>query len=107
MDEEIRFHVTLADGTEFDAVSDGAGNMIAEGVEEESFSPDNLSEVRVSENGGEAYVLENQVLRMFFVRKDGSVLIHFSEMDTLEKIEADYNAKIDYIAAMTGVDLDE
>ncbi len=108
MVENEEYRVTLADGTEFDGVPDGAGNIIvSEELDEEVLSPDNISEVQISVNGGEPYTLVNQVLRTFYYQGDGTTFIRLSEMTEIERLEADYNAKLDYLACMTGVDLDE
>lgn len=109
MDEATRYHVTLADGTEFDALDDRAGNMLVlkTDITEEALSADNLTSVEVAANGGEPRVLENQVLRTFYEYDNTHYLLWFSDMNDLEKVVADYSAKLDYIACMAGVDLDE
>ena len=108
MDERKEYRVTLADGTEYNAVSDGAGNLIITGtVDREDFSPDNLSQVILETDGQSQEIFENQVLRSFYERDDQSHLIRISDMTEIERLEADYTAKLDYLAMMTDVDLEE
>ena len=108
MDANEEYRIVLADGTEFDGVPDRAGNIIVpEELDREALSPDNLSEVQISVNGGEPYTLVNKVLRTFYYQGDGTTFIRLSEMTEIERLEANYNAKLDYLACMTGVDLDE
>lgn len=109
MDEATRYHVTLADGSEFDAVDDRAGNMLVlkTDISEDALSEDNLTAVEISMNDGEPVSFENQVLRTFYEFDNTRYLIRFTDMNDLEKIVADYSAKLDYIACMAGVDLDE
>lgn len=107
MDETKKYRITLADGTNFLAAPDGAGNFIAdEYIENEYFSTDNISEVIISDGNTVIGTLINQVLRTYYPVENGT-FFRLSDMTDLEKIEADYNAKLDYIACMTGVDLDE
>ena len=107
MDENKKYNITLADGTSLMATPDGAGNYIVDGEMDESvFSADNLSDVTIKDGGMVVDSLSNQVLRTYYLT-NGCTFIRFSEMTELERIEADYNAKLDYIACMTGVDLDE
>lgn len=81
------YHVTLSDGTAFDAVSDGAGNMMTEaGLEESVFSSENLSTITVSENGAAPYTLRNQVLRMFAPYMGSMLLIKFGDKTELETL---------------------
>ena len=108
MDVEKKYRITLADGTEFQARPDGAGNFIADGeIPEETFYDGNIYEIVISDGNTVVDTLFNQVLRTYYLTGTGKTFIRFSEMTELEKIEADYNAKIDYVACMTGVDLDE
>lgn len=92
MDEITSYRVTLADGTVFEAVSDGAGNMMTDaGLEESVFSSENLSAVTVSENGAAPYTLRNQALRMFAPYMGSKLLIKFgdkTEMETLKEENA-------------------
>ena len=108
MDENAQYRVTLADGTEFTGSPDGAGNIVSQGLlDPEDFTPDNLSEVQISIDEGEPDTYTNQVLRTFYYQGDGTTFIRLSDMTELERLELDYNAKLDYLACMTGVDLDE
>lgn len=87
MDENTIYRVTLADGTAFDAVSDGAGNMMADaGLDESVFTSANLSEVTISENGAEPYTLRNQVLRMFAPYGKDKLLIKLGDKTELETL---------------------
>lgn len=85
MDKNTTYHVILADGTGFDARSDGAGNLIcAERLEKEIFSNDNLSSVTV--NGEEN---EDQILRTFYYQADGSTFIRIADKTEMEKLKED------------------
>ena len=108
MDESKKYRITLKDGTAFTAKPDGAGNFIAdEEIPKGTLSEWNLSEVTISDNGVIVEVDTNQILRTHYFLDGGKTFIRFSDITELEKIEADYNSKLDYIACMTGVDLDE
>lgn len=108
MDENKTYRIRLADGTEFTAVHDGLGNYIADSiVDEEILNEVNLSEVQIMDGTTVIATVINQVLRTYYTISGNRTFIRFSDMNELEKIEADYNAKLDYIACMTGVDLDE
>ena len=108
MDENKRYNITLADGTSLMATPDGAGNYIVDGeIEEDVFSVDNLSDVTVKDGATVVDALSNQMPRTFYLIGNGKTFVRFSDMTEIEKIEADYIAKLDYIACMTGVDLDE
>lgn len=107
MDERTKYRITLADGTSFMAEPDGVGNFIADGIIDKNvFSSDNISEVTFSKDEMILETYTNQVLRTYYVTGD-KTFVRFSDMTELEQIEADYNSKLDYIACMTGVDLDE
>ena len=87
MDEITSYRVTLADGTVFEAVSDGAGNMMTEAELEESvFSSENLSTVTISENGAAPYTLSNQALRMFAPYMGSKLLIKLGDKTELETL---------------------
>lgn len=108
MDEKTRFTIILANGTSFTAEDDGVGNFItSSAITEDELSPDNIAEVTIKEGDATVATLYNQVLRTYYRTSDGGTFIRLSDMTELEKIEADYNSKLDYIACMTGVDLDE
>ena len=108
MDERKRYTIVLADGTLFVAEDDMAGNFIADTViEKDAFSPDNISEVTIMDGENVVDVRINQVLRTYYITEDNETFIRLDDMNDLEKIEADYNSKLDYITCMTGVDLDE
>lgn len=108
MDEVKKYHITLADGTAFEATPDGAGNYIADvELDEDVFSADNISEVTIKDGTIVIAELSNQILRTYYLTGNGETFIRISDMTDLEKLEADYTAKLDYIACMTGVDLDE
>lgn len=102
------YTIVLSNGTSFIAEDDGVGNLITStSISEDELSPDNIAEVTVKEGDATVAILYNQVLRTYYRTSDGGTFIRLSDMTELEKIEADYNAKLDYIACMTGVDLDE
>lgn len=102
------YTVVLSDGTSFVVQDDGVGNFITStAISEDELSPDNITEVTIKEGNATVATLYNQVLRTYYPTGDGGTFIRLSDMTELEKIEADYNAKLDYIACMTGVDLDE
>ena len=71
MDEVTTYHVTLADGTEFDARPDGAGNMIcAEHLDKEIFSPENLSSVTINDIEYEDQILRTEKTEMEKLKDD-------------------------------------
>ena len=108
MDENKKYNITLADGTSLMATPDGAGNYLVDGeIEEDVFSMDNLSEVTVKDGTTVIDTFSNQIPRTFYLIGNGKTFVRFSDMTELERLEADYNSKLDYIACMTGVDLDE
>lgn len=108
MDERKEYNIILADGTALHGVSDGVGNFIIDGtIEKDALSPANLSEVQIKIDDMLIDSVSNQVIRTHYFLNDGKTFIRFSDMTELEKIEFNYNAKLDYIACMTGVDLDE
>lgn len=79
------YQVTLSDGTIFEAMSDGAGNMICnKRLEKAIFSPANLSHIIIVENGAES-IYENQALRTFYYQADGSTFIRFGDKTEMEK----------------------
>lgn len=85
MDEVTMYRVTLADGTEFFARPDGAGNMIsAERLDKDLFSNENLSSVTID---GAEY--EDQILRTFYYLADGSTFIRIAEKTEMEKLRED------------------
>lgn len=88
MDERTIYRVTLADGTAFDAVSDGAGNMMTDAALEESvFSSENLSTITISENEAAPYTLKNQALRMFAPYMGSKLLIKFGDKTEIETLK--------------------
>lgn len=90
MDEKAMYHVTLADGTEFDGVSDGAGNMIVPaGIDESVFTLENLKTVLVSVNGGEAEELHDQILRSCRSMGKAGTFVCFNSMTNYERMEAE------------------
>ena len=102
------YTVILSDGTSFVAEDDGVGNFITStAISEDELLPDNIAEVTIKDDDITVDVRYNQVLRTYYPTGDGGTFICLSDMTELEKIEADYNSKLDYIACMTGVDLDE
>lgn len=102
------YTIVLSNGTSFVAEDDGVGNLVTStSISEDELSPDNIAEVTIKEGDATVVTLYNQVLRTYYPTGDGGTFIRLSDMTELEKIEADYNAKLDYIACMTGVDLDE
>lgn len=107
MEPNTQYTFELADGTTFTGISDGAGNYVTTGLDSADLTPDNLSRVAVSENGGAEYVLVNQVLRTCYSLGGNQLFVRFSDMNQVEELQADYNAKLDYLAAMTGVDFDD
>lgn len=108
MDEIKKYNITLLDGTSLIATPDGAGNFIVDGeIEESVFSVDNLSKVTVKDGTTVIDTFSNQMPRTFYLIGNGKTFVCFSDITELERLEADYNSKLDYIACMTGVDLDE
>lgn len=88
------YHITLADGTEFDAHSDGIGNLIcADTLDNKIFSDDNLALVTIEENGGIS-VYTNQLLRTFYYQPDGSTFIRIDEKTEMEKLKTEYETAI-------------
>ena len=86
INEPVMYHVTLSDGTELTAQSDGVGNMICiETLDKDLFSDENLARVTIEENGGVS-VYENQTLRTFYHQNDGSTFIRIDEKNEMEKL---------------------
>lgn len=85
MAEETKVHVTLADGTEFDATPDGAGNFIISDIDESVFTDVSLSEV-VIEGDGWTDTFVDQVLRDFTEVAEG-IRIRLSERNDIEKLQ--------------------
>ena len=107
MDATTQYTFELADGTTFTGISDGAGNYVTTGLNSTDLTPDNLSRVVVTDEYGVEQELTNQVLRTCYTTGEGRLFIRFGDMSQMELLEADYTAKLDYLAAMTGVELDD
>ena len=73
-------------------------------IEESALGRWNLSVVDVKD-GNVTTRFTNQVLRTYYPMSGGRTFIQFSDMTDLERIEDDYNSKLDYIAMMTEVEL--
>lgn len=87
MDDRTRYHVTLVDGIEFEAVSDGVGNLIIDDdIAEEAFEKDNLKTVIIQEGETEPYMLNNQINRCYIPYGDGKVMIRLDSMTETEKL---------------------
>lgn len=104
MAENQKVNVTLANGISFEAMPDGVGNLIVDSLDESALSVSNLSEVTI-ESDGRTDIYSRQVLRCY-QQVNGGIRIRLSDMTDLERLDADYNAKLDYLAMMTDVDLE-
>ena len=91
MAEESKVHVMLADGTEFDALPDGAGNLIVSDIGKSVFTDSNLNEVTI-EDGRRKDTFVDQVLRDF-TEVAGGIRIRLSERNDIEKIQKE-NAQL-------------
>ena len=88
MEESKRYTITLADGTEFDAVSDGVGNLITEDeITSEMFSKENLQTVTIREGEAEPYTLHDRVNRTFMPYGEGRIMIRIDEKTNMEKLQ--------------------
>lgn len=93
MDESALYHVTLTDGTEFEAISDGAGNLITEAeVTSEMFQKENLKTVTIREDDNEPYVLHDQVNRTFMTYGEGKIMIRLDDKTIMEKLQDENTA---------------
>lgn len=88
------YHITIADGTEFDAQPDNVGNLIcAERLDKGIFTDDNLARVTIEANGTVS-VYTNQILRTFYHQPDGTTFIRIDEKTEMEKLKTEYEATI-------------
>ena len=98
MNKTVILHVTLSDGSEFNATSDGVGNMrCTEMLDDDLFSDENLARVTIEENG-DISVYEDLILRTFYHQSDGSTFIRIDEKNEMEKLEhniTQYRAVLD------------
>ncbi len=101
MNEEL-YTITLYDGTVIENLTLNGNNFISQtDVGEDVLSLANLSHINI--NGIE---YADMVLRNYWEGSDGWHIV-ISEATAQEKFEATVNAKIDYIAMMEDIDLDE
>ena len=88
MADETKVTVKLADGTQFGAMPDGAGNYIIDNsIDVSVFTQAALSKVIITEDGHEQTYL-NQVLRTYYAYDIGSILIRLDGMTDYEKLES-------------------
>lgn len=99
--EEL-YTITLYDGTVIENLTLNGNNFISQtDVGEDNFSLANLSHITIND-----IEYTDMVLRNYWQDTDGWHII-ISEATPQEKFEARINAKIDYIAMMEEIDLDE
>lgn len=105
--DEKNYTVILADGTTLEYVSKLETGQWYTGKldNKEIFSADNLSYITIQFEDLEE-IFEDQVLNAYW-EDDSYSYFEFRDMNAFERLQVEYDAKIDYIAAMTGVDLDE
>lgn len=104
MDE---YKITLADGTVLEHIKklETGQFYTLEALDEELFDNNNLTTVYIELNN--LYEgLFAQTCDVFY-RRDGFTYFQFRDLTDLERLKFEYEAKLDYLAAMTGVDLDE
>lgn len=97
----------LVDNTILEVFDDSAGNWLThDEIDENILSEDNTSHVIVTEPDGKVFEYFNLISNGIFIWRDYKGF-RLRERTDLEKIQLESDAKIDYLAAMTGVDLDE
>lgn len=102
----MNYTIILADGTEInDLIENGNCYVSGSFVDDNLFTPDNLSFVKIMGDDGLYMEYENMVGNV--VHLDDGHYIVIRQMTEDEKNRELINAKLDYIAAMTGVDIYE
>lgn len=106
MDENI-YTVILSDDTRLENIHllETGQYYTSEDLDESLFSLDNLSIVTI-ELGDLQETLYEQICDVFY-KDGGNTYFQLRELNELERIKLEYQSKLDYLAAMTGVDLDE
>lgn len=96
------YTMTLYDGTVIENLTINGNNLISPiDVGEDKLSIANLSHITIND-----VEYADMVLRNYWEDTDGWHIV-ISEVTPQEKFEATITSKIDYIAMMEGVDLDE
>lgn len=104
MDE---YKITLADGTVLEDIKKlETGQFYTEKpLNKDIFSTDSLALVHIELNNL-FEDLYDQICDVFYTQ-DKITYFQFRNLTDLERLKLEYEAKLDYLAAMTGVDLDE
>ncbi len=102
----MKYTLTLADGTCLTGFSKNGDNFVSTTEVDEGIFENNLSKMIVSDGETETtyYNVELIAQRQWF---DGTYYLAFREMADQEIREATINAKIDYLAMMSDIDLEE
>ena len=103
----MNYTITFADGTILNNLVLNGNNFISQNpITSDFFTAERLLEVTITDSENNTQIIENARLVACQEWPDGYYFI-LREMTDLEKLEFIYNSKLDYLAAMTGVDLDE
>lgn len=110
--DNTTYTITLYDNTVIDNLTLNGNNYISqEDVGEDNFTVDNLHQITITqkdENGDIISTTEytNMKCTNYWQDTDGwHIVLH--ELTSQELLAIDINAKLDYIAMMTDIDLDE
>ena len=98
------YKLILADGTEIKNLTKNGDNYISDKKIDESIFRGNLSTLTITD-GEETITMENAEL-IQQVEFDGKFWICFRELSERELKDIDMEAKIEYLAMMTDVDID-
>ena len=98
------YKLILADGTEIKNLTKNGDNYISDKKINENLFKGNLSTLTIT-NGEETITMKNAEL-IQQVEYDGKFWICFRELSERELKDIDMEAKIEYLAMMTDVDID-
>ena len=99
------FKLILADGTALEGFVQNGNNYISKTKVDESLFEGNLSTLTITD--GETVIEMHDAELIQQVEFDGEYYLCFREISAEEKANLLINAKIDYIAMMTDVDIEE
>lgn len=101
------YTIVLGDGTTIENVRKTETDQfyVAGALDADLFATENLFEVEI-QLGKLKDILHNQACAYLYSDEDNTYF-QFRDLNDLEKLQMEYEAKLDYLAAMTGVDFDE
>ena len=98
------YTITLADGQQIRNLELNGNNYISKRhVDESIFTPTNLTRIAISDGKNEE-VYENMAISNFWTQEDGTHII-FRELSYYEKMMTALEAKLDFVAMMTDVEV--